>query len=269
MSRGEGAGDAARVTLFAGTVFTGAVLLFWIQPLFTKMALPLLGGSPSVWNTAMVFFQAMLLAGYSYAHGLARYLRRRGQLIVHLAVLGGAALVLPVGIAEGRLPDSSAPPTLWLLALLLASLGAPFFAVAATAPLLQRWFFETGRPDATDPYFLYAASNAGSVAVLLAFPFVIEPLFSTGVQAVAWTVGFGTACRVAWPAAACFSGGARSAVRRRRSRSSATVGDGGSERVGSRTAPCLRRSCLASPRTSAPTSPQYRYCGWRRWRCIS
>lgn len=181
---------ATQVALFTGTIFIGAVLLFWIQPLFTKMALPLLGGSPLVWNTAMVFFQAMLLAGYAYAHGLSRWLGARGQLAVHAVVLGTAALALPIGIGEGWRPDTGAPPAAWLMALLFASLGAPFFALAATAPLLQRWFSLGRHPRAEDPYFLYAASNAGSVAVLLAFPFVLEPFMATGSQSAAWSFGF-------------------------------------------------------------------------------
>ena len=163
----------AQAALFTGTIFAGAVLLFWIQPLFTKMALPLLGGSPLVWNTAMVFFQAMLVAGYAYAHVLVRWLGVRGQLVVHAIVLGTAALALPIGIGEGWRPDSGTPPAAWLMALLFASLGAPFFALAATAPLLQRWFSLGRHPDAQDPYFLYAASNAGSVAVLVA-PLVFD-----------------------------------------------------------------------------------------------
>ncbi len=180
----------AYAALFTGTIFAGAVLLFWIQPLFTKMALPLLGGSPLVWNTAMVFFQGMLLAGYAYAHGLSRWLGARGQLVVHAVVLGAAALALPIGIGADWRPDSGTPPAAWLMALLFASLGAPFFALAATAPLLQRWFSLGRHPHADDPYFLYAASNAGSVAVLLAFPFVLEPLLATGSQSVAWSFGF-------------------------------------------------------------------------------
>ena len=194
MNRGTVIGSdrfrTAQVALFTATIFTGAVLLFWIQPLFTKMALPLLGGSPSVWNTAMVFFQAMLLAGYAYAHILSRYLRPGIQLIVHAAALSAAALFLPVGIAESWQPEASTSPTFWLLALLTACLGVPFFAVAATAPLIQRWFSQTDHPQARDPYFLYAASNAGSVAVLLAFPFLIEPQYTNHDQALAWSIAF-------------------------------------------------------------------------------
>ena len=184
-------GEQAQLWLFATTMFVGAVLLFWVQPLFTKMVLPLLGGSPSVWNTALVFFQATLLCGYGYAHLLTRYLGARSQCIAHLCLLGAAAVALPIGIAEGWRPDAVKPPALWLIGLLVVSIGAPFFAVATTAPLIQRWFSRTGHPHASDPYFLYAASNLGSVAVLIAFPFVIEPLFGTRGQAFGWMVGFG------------------------------------------------------------------------------
>lgn len=186
------ASAASQAALFTATAFAGAVLLFWIQPLFAKMALPLLGGSALVWNTAMVFFQVMLLAGYAYAHVLTRLFRERAQLMVHTAVLALAALVLPVQIADAWQTDvGGVPPAAWLLALLFVSLGAPFFAVAATAPLLQRWFSRGRHPHVEDPYFLYAASNAGSVAVVLAFPFVLEPLLTTDTQSVAWAAGFG------------------------------------------------------------------------------
>ena len=182
--------SAAPVGLFAATLFVSASLLFWIQPLFAKMVLPLLGGSPSVWNTALVFFQAVLLAGYGYAHLLIRQCGQRSQIVLHLGVLAVAALALPVGVAHGWRPDAGTPLTLWLLGLLGASIGAPFFAVSTTAPLLQRWFSHTGHPHAHDPYFLYGASNLGSILALLAFPFVLEPLLSSRAQALAWTLGF-------------------------------------------------------------------------------
>ncbi len=182
--------SAAPVGLFAATLFVSASLLFWIQPLFAKMVLPLLGGAPAVWNTALVFFQAVLLAGYGYAHLLLRQCGQRSQIVLHLGVLAVAALALPVGVAHGWRPDAGTPPTLWLLGLLGASIGVPFFAVSATAPLLQRWFSHTGHPHAHDPYFLYGASNLGSILALLAFPFVLEPLLSSRAQALAWTLGF-------------------------------------------------------------------------------
>ena len=182
--------SAAPIWLFSATLFISATLLFWIQPLFAKMILPLLGGSPSVWNTALVFFQAVLLAGYSYAHLLSHQCGQRSQILLHLSVLAVAALALPISVAPGWRPDAGAPPTLWLLGLLSASIGAPFFAVSATAPLLQRWFSHTGHPHAYDPYFLYGASNLGSILALLSFPFVLEPLLSSHAQAIAWTCGF-------------------------------------------------------------------------------
>ncbi len=184
-------GDGAQLWLFTATIFVGATLLFLVQPLFAKMVLPLLGGSPSVWNTALVFFQAVLLAGYGYAHWLLRWLGPRNQIIVHVCVLAMAALVLPIGVASGWRPHAGTPPALWLLGLLTVSVGAPFFAVSATAPLIQRWFARTGHPHAHDPYFLYSASNLGSVLALLAFPFVLEPTLSSNDQSIVWSMGFG------------------------------------------------------------------------------
>ena len=184
-------GDGAQLWLFTATIFVGATLLFLVQPLFAKMVLPLLGGSPSVWNTALVFFQAVLLAGYGYAHWLLRWLGPRNQIIVHVCVLAMAALVLPIGVASGWRPHAGTPPALWLLGLLTVSVGAPFFAVSATAPLIQRWFARTGHPHAHDPYFLYSASNIGSVLALLAFPFVLEPTLSSNDQSIVWSMGFG------------------------------------------------------------------------------
>ena len=183
-------GGAAQLWLFTATTFVGATLLFLVQPLFAKMVLPLLGGSPSVWNTALVFFQAALLAGYGYAHWLMRWLGQRSQIVVHVCVLATAALVLPIGVAPGWRPPADTPPTVWLLGLLSVSVGAPFFAVSATAPLIQRWFARTGHPQAHDPYFLYSASNLGSVLALLAFPFVLEPTLSSQAQSTVWSLGF-------------------------------------------------------------------------------
>ena len=146
-------GAVTPLWLFTATIFVGATLLFLVQPLFAKMVLPLLGGSPSVWNTALVFFQAMLLAGYGYAHWLMRRLGQRKQIIVHICVLAMAALVLPIGVASGWRPHAGTPPAVWLLGLLTVSVGAPFFAVSATAPLIQRWFARTGHPSCARPVF--------------------------------------------------------------------------------------------------------------------
>lgn len=180
---------AARATLplFSLTIFLGAALLFLLQLVFARMVLPFLGGAPAVWNTAMVFYQAALLAGYGYAHWLGRRTRR---LPVHALVLLAGGACLPFAVTEGWTPPPDGHPAVALIGLLAVSVGLPFFAVSATSPLLQRWFASTGHPDSGDPYFLYAAGNAGSLLGLLAYPFAIEPWTSLGWQSGAWSVGF-------------------------------------------------------------------------------
>ncbi len=176
--------------LHCAALFLGAFLLFAIEPMFTKMILPLLGGTPGVWNTAMMFFQAMLLGGYLYAHLLSRLDRVRWQVLVHVSVLAVGLLFLPVHLAWNDASSSGAHPVAWLIALLTLSIGLPFFAVSATAPLLQRWFSRSGHPHASDPYFLYVSSNIGGLAALLAYPTVIEPTFGLTLQSHAWAVGY-------------------------------------------------------------------------------
>src|SRR3954471_9786731 len=176
--------------LFAGTLFASALLLFAVQPMFTKMVLPMLGGAPSVWSVAMVFFQAALLAGYFYAHLLARTLRVGHGALVHLGVLAAAALTLPIGIAHGFGAPPSTGIGLWVVGVFAASIGLPFAALRANAPLLQSWFAASGHPQARNPYVLYAASNLGSFAALLAYPLAIESLLTLRGQAWAWSVGF-------------------------------------------------------------------------------
>ena len=178
------------VALFAGTLGLSALLLFWAQPMFARMALPLLGGAPAVWNTAMAFFQATLLAGYAYAHLSTRLLPPRGQALLHLALLAAAALLLPIAPPEGWRPPAEATPIPWLLGLLAVGVGAPFLVASATAPLLQAWFARTRHRDAGDPYFLYAASNLGSLVALIGYPFLLEPLLGLEAQAWAWTAGY-------------------------------------------------------------------------------
>jgi hypothetical protein len=189
---------AGVMPLFAVTLFASALLLFCVQPLFVKLLLPLLGGSPGVWNTAMVFFQGALLAGYAYAHLTTRFLPPRGQVLLHLLLLAVAVLALPIGVAAGWSPPVDRSPIAWLLAALGASIGLPFFVVSASAPLLQRWFSASGHPAAQDPYFLYGASNAGSVIALLAYPLAIEPLLPLAAQSALWSLGYALlACLVA------------------------------------------------------------------------
>jgi hypothetical protein len=183
----------AIVPVFAFALFTSAALLFWVQPLIAKMLLPLLGGGPSVWNTCLVFFQALLLAGYAYALLLSQRLSLRKQPLVHAVLLLAAALVLPFAISNrslGWLPTQSSP-VLWLLTTLLVTVGPPFLLISATAPLLQRWFSHTNHKSARDPYFLYAVSNAGSMLALLAFPFLLEPAFLVRTQSAIWAVVYG------------------------------------------------------------------------------
>lgn len=183
-------GGSYVLPLYALTLFLSAFLLFFVQPMFTKMVLPRLGGAPAVWNTAMVFFQATLLLGYAYAHLSARLLGLRRQALLHAAVLVVGLAPLPIAIGAGWTAPSGGYEVVWLIGLLGASVGLPFFAVSATAPLLQQWFAHTDHPAAGDPYFLYGASNIGSIFALLAYPVLIEP--NTGVhnQSVAWAVGY-------------------------------------------------------------------------------
>jgi hypothetical protein len=176
--------------LYATTLFASALLLFAVQPMFTKMVLPRLGGTPAVWSIAMVFFQAALLLGYFYAHLLATRLAPVTAAFVHLGLLVAAAASLPIGIPAGFGAPPATGTALWLIALFTASLGLPFVALAATAPLLQSWFAASGHRLAGNPYVLYAASNLGSFAALLAYPFVVEPLLPLRDQARLWSFGY-------------------------------------------------------------------------------
>jgi len=176
--------------LFTITIFVSAVLLFAVQPMFAKMVLPLLGGTPAVWNTCMVFFQATLLAGYAYAHVTARAFRVRHQATIHLVLLVTPLLLLPIAVPEAWRSPSHDHPVTWLLALLLVALGLPFFVVSTTGPLVQAWFARSDHPLAHDPYFLYAASNTGSLAALLAYPTVVEPNLHLADQSRLWSLGY-------------------------------------------------------------------------------
>lgn len=175
--------------LFVVTVFVGSFLLFLVQPMVARLVLPTLGGSPNVWNTAMLFYQAALLVGYLYAHALSR-LAVRAQWITHLALFAAAALTLPIGLARWYPGATGGAGSGWLLGLLAVSIGPLFLVVAAQAPLMQAWFARSGDRDAANPYFLYAASNAGSLLGLLCYPFVLEPLTRLPAQTALWSAGF-------------------------------------------------------------------------------
>lgn len=176
--------------LFTATIFTSASLLFFVQPLFTRIVLPTIGGAPAVWTTAMLFFQSVLIAGYLYAHFVTKYLTVRWQVTLHLCLWAIALLFLPLAIPEdaGRnMVSSPALQTLWLYAF---GVGIPFAVLSANAPLIQSWYGKSGGPSADDPYFLYGASNLGSLISLLAFPLVAEPLFGISAIGMGWAAGF-------------------------------------------------------------------------------
>jgi hypothetical protein len=168
------------------TICAGSFLLFLVQPMIARMALPRLGGAPTVWNSAMLVYQALLLGGYAYAHWIGRFAARR-QALVHLVLFGAAALMLPIGLIAAT-PSATANPFLWVPWLFVASIGPLFFMVAAQAPLMQRWFAISGGGD---PYPLYAASNLGSFAGLIAYPLIVEPLLPLKGQSWLWTGGYG------------------------------------------------------------------------------
>ncbi len=175
---------------YAATLFVSALLLFSIQPMFAKMVLPKLGGAPAVWSVAMVFFQTVLLGGYAYAHLLNRLLPPRWAAAFHLALLGVTATMLPIAIAAGWGAPPSEGTAFWLFGLFAVSIGLPFFALSASAPLLQSWFAGSGHKQAGNPYVLYAASNLGSFAALFAYPVIIEPFLTLKTQTAAWSIGF-------------------------------------------------------------------------------
>src|SRR5438876_7240684 len=152
---------------YALTIFTGAFLLFQIQPLIGKYILPWFGGGPGVWTTCMLFFQVALLAGYAYAHVTTRWLKPRGQILLHLLLLVAALALLPIIPADAWKPRGGGNPTLQILALLAATIGLPYFVLSSTGPLMQRWFCATN--PGKSPYRLFALSNAASLLALLSY----------------------------------------------------------------------------------------------------
>lgn len=180
----------AMMWVFTGTTFLSALLLFAIQPMFAKMVLPVLGGSPSVWSVSVFFFQAALLCGYLYAHLLINKAPPHLTGIIHLGVSILAFAFLPIGLSKWWGEPPQGEPYLWQLGMFAWSIGLPFIAVSANAPLLQAWFARSGHPDARDPYFMYAASNLGSLIALLGYPFVLEPAFGLSQLSYIWAFGF-------------------------------------------------------------------------------
>ena len=192
------ASSPGRSTLsFAVAIFTGAFLLFLVQPLIGKYILPWFGGSPGVWTTCLLFFQCVLLAGYAYAHLLTTFLQPRQQAITHLAVVAAALATLPIIPNEELKPVGEGDPILQILLVLSRTIGLPYLALSATGPLMQAWFARAHPGDS--PYRLYALSNIGSLLALLAYPVLVETSLSRPAQARWWSVGmvaFAAAC--AW-----------------------------------------------------------------------
>ena len=176
--------------LFGAAAFFGAALLFLVEPMLAKLVLPYFGGSPMVWNTCTLFFQTLLLAGYAYVHVSTRRLGARRQPWLHLALLVLPVIALPVALPDSPAPPQDGEPALWLLRVLVLAAGLPFALLATTGPLLQRWLSWTAHPRAADPYFLFAASNAGSVVGLLGYPFLVEPTVGLDAQARWWSVAY-------------------------------------------------------------------------------
>ncbi|WP_296424402.1 fused MFS/spermidine synthase [Yoonia sp.] len=176
--------------LFTATIFLSASLLFFVQPLFTKIVLPYIGGAPAVWTTAMLFFQTILIAGYLYAHLSTKYLPVSAQVGLHLLLWAMALIFLPLSIQSGWQFDPDTPVALQTLSLFALGVGMPFAVLSANAPLIQSWYAKSDGPSADDPYFLYGASNLGSLSALLAFPLVAEPLFGATQIGWGWAAGF-------------------------------------------------------------------------------
>ncbi|MFW0777255.1 MAG: fused MFS/spermidine synthase [Rickettsiales bacterium] len=173
--------------IYTLTIFTSAFLLFLVQPMISKLLLPHLGGSPAVWNTAMVFFQATLLFGYIYTHLSGKWFGARRQVWIHIALLIISLAWLPISLQTDLGFSSSEHPIGWVLLSLFLSIGIPFFILASNAPLIQFWLANTTHPHAQNPYFLYSASNVGSLLALIAYPFVIEPALTLPNQTLSWS----------------------------------------------------------------------------------
>ncbi|MEI6708009.1 MAG: fused MFS/spermidine synthase [Methylococcales bacterium] len=186
--------NLSAIVLFAGTLFVSASLMFVLQPLFGKILLPLLGGSPAVWNTCMVFYQSILFLGYLYAHTLSTRFRQHQQILLHIGVIVISLLALPVALPDNTVPPTDSDPTFWLCWTLFLAIGLPFFVLSTTAPLVQKWFSQLGHYSSDDPYFLYAASNTGSLLALLSYPFLLEPSIGLANQQTDWSIGYGLLC---------------------------------------------------------------------------
>ena len=186
--------------IYAATIFLSSFLLFLVQPLVARLILPWFGGSAAVWTTCMLFFQALLLAGYAYAHAKERLLLSRRGTIIHVVLLAAAVATLPIAPAESWKPVGLEEPVGYIVRLLVVAVGLPYFLLASTSPLIQAWF-SRARPGA-NPYRLFALSNAASLVALVGYPLVVEPFFSAREQVLGWSwlfAAFAVLCAiVAW-----------------------------------------------------------------------
>lgn len=185
---------------YALTIFISSFLLFQVQPVIARMILPWFGGSASVWSTCMLFFQAVLVLGYLYAHATTRHLRPAAQAGLHVALLAISLLLLPIVPDAHWKPTGAEDPTLRILGLLAVTVGLPYLVLSTTGPLLQAWYAASAagkRP--VMPYRLYSLSNIGSMLALLSYPFLFEPVFTTQQQGSGWSwgyVGFAVCCAI-------------------------------------------------------------------------
>ena len=185
--------------MFAALVFLSAFLLFQVQPIEGRFVLPWFGGTPAVWTTCLLFFQAALLGGYLYAHVLSTRFSLRAQTIVHASLLLLSLLLLPIVPSAMWKPEGGQDPVGRIFVMLSATVGAPYFLLSATAPLLQRWF---GAASAGAPWRLYAVSNLGSFLALLSYPIVVEKLLPLRVQSAIWSIAYAAfallVCALTW-----------------------------------------------------------------------
>lgn len=177
--------------LFLATLFLSASLMFASEPLIARMVLPILGGTPMVWNTCVVFFQTLLLCGYTYAHVIPAWLGSRRHTMVHAVLMAVPFAALPFTMPATSSPPVDGNPIVWLLLVLFGLVGLPFLLLSTSASVLQTWFSETDHPSAHDPYFLYASSNLGSLLALVSYPLIVEPTLRLRDQGRIWSIGYG------------------------------------------------------------------------------
>jgi hypothetical protein len=205
-SRSDRSAEASRsslvLPLFGVTLFLGSFLLFVVEPMVARLVLPVLGGVPMVWNTCVVFFQIMLLAGYGYAFGASKWVDLRRHAVAHSVILLIPFAVLPLALQPGASPPPNSNPIPWLLLVLATTVGLPFFVVSTSASVIQHWFSRTDHRAARDPYFLYASSNMGSLLALAAYPAIVEPTLTLGEQGRLWTIGYAVLVALTWACAA-------------------------------------------------------------------